>query len=66
MLMLRVKLCAFALAAVHAFPAFAMLTELNITAVEPFAEGASFGDTGAYEGVRGTFKGTLDPNDARN
>lgn len=47
-------------------PAYAMLTEINITAVEPFAEGAAFGTTGAYERVRGTFKGALDPADARN
>ena len=43
-----------------------MLTEVNITAVEPFADGASFGATGAYERVHGTFKGALDPSDARN
>lgn len=47
-------------------PAHAMLTEINITAVEPFADGAAFGTTGAYERVRGTFKGALDPADARN
>ncbi len=43
-----------------------MLTEINIVAVEPFADGAAFGATGAYERVRGTFKGALDPADARN
>jgi hypothetical protein len=59
------KLCAWALA-VHALPTLAMLTDIQITAVEPFAEGANFGDTGAYERVRGTYKGTLDPADARN
>ncbi len=48
----RVTLCAFVLAAVHTLPVCAMLTEINVTAVEPFAEGASFGDTGAYERVR--------------
>src|SRR5262249_7268479 len=62
----RVTLCAVALAAAHAMPASAMITELNITAVEPFAEGASFGNAGAYERVRGTYKGSLDPADARN
>lgn len=66
MLLLRVNLCMFALAAMHAVSAFAMLTEINITAIEPFAEGATFGATGAYERVRGTYKGTLDPFDARN
>ena len=43
-----------------------MLTELTITAIEPFADGASFGNAAAYERVRGTFKGALDPLDARN
>jgi len=46
--------------------ATAMLTDLKITAIEPFADGATFGASGAYERVRGTFKGALDPNDARN
>ncbi len=44
----------------------ARVTEINTTAVEPFANGATFGETGAYERVRGTFKGELDPADARN
>ncbi len=47
-------------------PALARVTELNIVVVEPFAEGATFGSTGAYERVRGTFKGEIDPADARN
>jgi Alpha/beta hydrolase domain len=47
-------------------PAVARVTEINVVAVEPFAEAAAFGDTGAYERVRGTFKGELDPADARN
>ncbi len=63
--MVRPFLCALGLAA-HTLSAFGMLTEIRITAVEPFAEGASFGSTGAYERVRGTFKGALDPLDARN
>src|SRR5262245_26700745 len=62
----RTTLCAFALAAAHALPASAMLTEITITAIEPFADGASFGATVAYERVRGTYKGALDPADARN
>ncbi len=57
---------AMALAALHALPASAVLTEFNIAAVEPFAEGSTFGSAGAYERVRGTFKGELDPADARN
>ena len=44
----------------------AQVLEFNIATVEPFAEGATFGNAGAYERVRGTFKGELDPNDARN
>ncbi|MGH8640577.1 MAG: alpha/beta hydrolase domain-containing protein [Burkholderiales bacterium] len=56
-------LCALALAAA---PAAARLTEITVTAVEPFAAGARFGDTGAYERVKGTFKGGLDPADPRN
>ncbi len=60
---LRAALCAFVIVA---FPAAARVTEINVTAVEPFAEGASFGETGGYERVKGTFKGELDPADARN
>jgi len=59
----RVVLCALGLAAA---PAAARLTEINVTAVEPFADGAAFGDAGAYERVRGKFKGELDPADPRN
>ena len=44
----------------------AHVIEFNIAAVEPFAQGASFGSAGAYERVRGAFKGELDPTDARN
>ncbi len=57
---------AIALATLYSLPAAAVLTEFNIVAVEPFADGAAFGSTGAYERVRGTFKGELDPADARN
>jgi alpha/beta hydrolase family protein len=56
-------LCALALAAA---PASARLTEITVTAVEPFAAGASFGDSGPYERVKGTFKGELDLADPRN
>ena len=56
-------LCALIFAAA---PASARLTEISIAAVEPFAAGAGFGDTGAYERVKGTFKGELDPTDVRN
>lgn len=56
-------LCALILAAA---PAVARVTEINVAAVEPFADGASFGASGAYERVKGTFRGELDPADARN
>jgi hypothetical protein len=44
----------------------AQVIEFHIAAVEPFAEGSTFGNAGAYERVRGTFKGELDPADPRN
>src|SRR5688572_31251378 len=59
----RAMLCALLLAAA---PAGARLTGIHVSAVEPFADGAAFGETGAYERVRGTFTGELDPGDARN
>ena len=46
--------------------ATARVTEINIATVEPFAEGAAFGNAGAYERVKGTYKGEIDPADARN
>ncbi len=60
---LRGTLCALVFAAA---PVGARLTEVDIAAIEPFAEGARFGDTGAYERVKGTFRGELDPADPRN
>jgi hypothetical protein len=60
---LRALACAFVFAAA---PATARLTTLTITAVEPFAPGTEFGAAGAYERVKGIFKGELDPQDARN
>ncbi len=59
----RAAICALYLAAA---PASARLTEITVTSVEPFADGAAFGDAGAYERVRGAFKGELDPADPRN
>src|SRR5262245_8070534 len=46
--------------------ASARVTSITITAVEPFAPGTTFGSAGAYERVRGTFKGEVDPADARD
>ncbi len=51
---------------VAALPAGARVTEIHTTAVEPFAGGTAFGEAGAYERVRGTYRGELDPADARN
>lgn len=59
----RAALCALGIAAA---PAAGRVTAISITVVEPFAEGASFGNTGAYERVKGTFRGELDPADPRN
>lgn len=39
-----------------------MLTRLQIDRTEPFAEGASFGQTGAYVRLMGTAYGELDPH----
>jgi hypothetical protein len=56
-----------ALAAACLIPlAEARVTEIRIDAIEPFAESAAFGDSGAYERLKGRFRGELDPADARN
>ena len=62
-LVTRAILCGLALVAELAA---ARLTEIHVTAVEPFADGMAFGAAGAYERVKGTFKGELDPSDPRN
>ncbi len=49
-----------------AVTAHSRLTEINVQKVEPFANGASFGTTGAYERVWGVARGELDPADTRN
>lgn len=46
--------------------AHAMLTQITIESVEPFANGAAFGAAGAYERVVGTARGQVDPGDPRN
>ena len=61
-----IRFAGLALAALLATSATARMTEFTIIAIEPFAEGSTFGNAGAYERVRGTFKGELDPADARN
>ncbi len=45
---------------------YAGVTAVRIIAIEPFAEHAAFGNTGAYERVRGTVSGELDPQHPRN
>jgi hypothetical protein len=62
-IVMRAAVCALLAAAA---PASAKLTEINVLSVEPFADGAAFGDSGAYERVRGTYRGELDPSDPRN
>ena len=47
-------------------PAIARIVSVRIDRVEPFAGGASFGASGAYERVIGVAKGELDPADKRN
>jgi hypothetical protein len=43
-----------------------MLRSLNIQKIEPLAEGAAFGDVGAYERVIGTAQGEVDPDHPAN
>ena len=47
-------------------PVSANLVSISIKSVEPFAPGTTFGQAGAYERVRGVFRGELDPADPRN
>jgi len=44
----------------------ARITRIEIQAVEPFADGATFGSAGAYERVTGIAYGELDPRDPAN
>src|SRR5436305_8540392 len=65
MMRLVLRLCAGVLLTMS-LEASAMLTTMTITSVEPLAPGSTFGSTGAYERVKGTFSGELDPRDPRN
>src|SRR4029079_2597884 len=47
-------------------PVSARLISMSVQSVEPFAPGTTFGQTGAYERVRGAFRGEIDPADPRN
>ena len=40
--------------------------EIQVSTVEPFAEGQSFGEAGSYLRIRGTAKGELDPAASQN
>ena len=42
------------------------IIEINIAAVEPFAEGKTFGQAGGYVRVRGVARGVLDPRAPEN
>ncbi len=52
--------------ALWAAPAQARITGIEITGIEPFADGAEFGAAGSYERVVGTARGELDPADPAN
>src|SRR6516165_12051544 len=41
-------------------------TEIQVNAVEPFADGMTFGKAGSYLRIRGVAKGELDPNASAN
>ncbi|TXN72096.1 alpha/beta hydrolase domain-containing protein [Methylobacterium sp. WL6] len=47
-------------------PAQSRIVGIDITTVEPFADGVAFGAAGAYERVIGTARGELDPADPAN
>ena len=47
-------------------PVSARLIAISIQSVEPFAPGTTFGQAGAYERVRGVFRGEIEPADPRN
>ncbi len=60
------RLITAGLLAVAATGAFGRVTEIAIQKVQKFADGAAFGEAGAYERVTGVARGELDPGDARN
>lgn len=57
--MRALRLAALAACIFAALPAQARITEINVQKVEPFANGATFGNAGAYERVWGVAKGEL-------
>src|SRR5438128_1635177 len=46
--------------------ATARITAIRIDAVEPFADGQSFGEAGSYVRIKGVAKGELDPKAPEN
>ncbi|WP_342105217.1 alpha/beta hydrolase domain-containing protein [Methylobacterium sp. SI9] len=64
----RLRACLGALALVLPLtaPASARIVGIDVTAVEPFAEGAEFGPAGPYERVIGFARGEIDPADPAN
>ncbi|MEL6060619.1 MULTISPECIES: hypothetical protein [unclassified Methylobacterium] len=65
---MRLQACigALALAPPLMAPASARIVGIDITAVEPFADGAAFGQAVPYERVIGTARGEIDPTDSAN
>ena len=64
----RLRACAAALSLIPAYaaPAAARIVGIDITAVEPLADGMGFGEAGAYERVVGFARGEIDPADPAN
>src|SRR6267378_4448162 len=67
----RVKTGAIAIAALGMLlaapqPSEARVTKITILSTTPLFSGRVFGDVGAYEQIRGTASGELDPFDPRN
>ena len=49
-----------------ALSAEARVIEFRLDAIEPFAQGAAFGEHGSYVRVRGVARGVLDPDNPQN
>lgn len=60
------RLAAVAVFLIFSIPAHASITESNVQKIEPFANGAHFGTTGAYKQIWGLAKGELDLAGPRN
>jgi len=54
------------LLSVFTIPVAARVVSVKITSRTPFASGATFGNSGAYETLRGTVLFEVDPSDSRN